>query len=183
MGVRLSPITAFTPNTMTSHSQTRPVPSSCVLRPSEIVNVVYRSLQTALAELCSDRYEVPLNLTRTAEEAEDTASMRVQIERRAVARLPAKILVSHVGGNIYDVRCAVEAGPAEQYSYSLPGHANPSRAQAPQLGKNLAGFLLDELERRVGRQRLRHSAIPLPPKFSTTAPREQLETPSREPST
>lgn len=150
---------------MTSRSHTRPLPSSRVLRPSEIVNVVYRSLENAVAELCAHRYEVPLMLRRTDEDVEDTSSLHVQIERRGIAHLPAKILVSHVGGNIYDVRCAVEDGPLEQYSYSLPGHANPNRAQAPQLGKSLAGFLLDELERRAGRQRLRHSAIPLPPEF------------------
>lgn len=160
---------------MTSQSHTRPVPSSRVLRPSEIVNVVYRSLDTALAEVCAHRYEVPLILRRANDDAEATPSLRVQIERRGIAQLPANIRVSHVGGNIYDVRCAVENGPTEQYSYSLPGHANPRQAQAPQLGKNLAGFLLDELERRVGRQRLRHSAIPLPPEFGAPSPDEQPE--------
>lgn len=151
---------------MTSRSNATGVPSSRVLHPRKIADVVYRSLESAMAEECSERYEVPVILNRADKKTDKPSWVRLRVERRGMVRMPAEIAVSHVGGNIYDIRCSVDAGPSSHHSYSLPGSSNPQSARAPRLGENLARFLLNELERKVGREQLRRSAIPLPTAFS-----------------
>lgn len=159
---------------MTSRSNAIHVPSSPVARPREIVDVVYRSVETAMADECSERYEVPVVLNRADEKVDAPSGLGVRVERRGVVGMPAEIAVSHVGGNIYDIRCTIEEGPSSHHSYSLPGSSDPRRARAPRLGESLARFLLDELERKVGREQLRRSAIPLPTAFSESFPEDGM---------
>lgn len=64
--------------------------------------------------------------------------------------------VTHVGGNVYDVDCAVEGGSSRRFTYCLPPQGNGSPLQMPDLGRRIGAFLLDELEQQVGRHRLRH---------------------------
>lgn len=174
------PVHAASVAIMTSRSNATILPSSGVGRAGKFVDAVYRSLETALEELCSERYGLPLVLNREDDDASEPTWMKVQVERRGVVHMPADIAVSHVGGNIYDVRCTVDEGPSNRYSYCVPGYAEPASVRAPRLGQHLARFLLDELERKLGRQELRRSAIPLPSKFSESIPGDGTSLPDRD---
>jgi hypothetical protein len=58
---------------------------------------------------------------------------------------------THVGENVYDVACEIEDGPSRRMSYALPAGAGTMLSWAPELGRTLARFLWDELERRLYR--------------------------------
>lgn len=152
--------------TMMSRSRTRPPTRVRPFPSSEILDLIYRGLETALREQCARRYDIPLSLHRLDSSEEEPASSGLRLERRGLIHLVARLTVSYVGGNVYDVRCSIEDGPTCRHSYSLPGNETQRSTQAPQLSATLIRFLLDELERQVGRQRLRRSAILLPARMS-----------------
>ena len=70
-------------------------------------------------------------------------------------RMGVQVEVSRVGGNVYDIHCNVAEGASRRYTYSLPGRGGTTLSRAPALGRTLGAFLLDELERQIGRRELR----------------------------
>jgi hypothetical protein len=80
--------------------------------------------------------------------------------------MSVRVVVTHVGGNVYDVLCAVEDGGSRRFSYSRPGEGGTAVSYAPALGEKVATFLLGELEKRLGRMLLKGPARPPRPASS-----------------
>ena len=118
-----------------------------------VPDVVFRSLKSALALQCRRRHDVEVTITRL-DQATDDPSIRLRVGCDDQIQLTAQISVSPVGGNVYDIDCTVEEGPSCQFTYSLPGRSGTALSRAPDLGRRLGAFLLDELERQVGRHYL-----------------------------
>lgn len=136
-----------------------PVPSSSQsssIPPSvrRIPDVIYRSLETALTLQGRRRHDADLALERVDPASADSP-MRIRFGDQAPLQMTAQIRVSPVGENVYDVHCAVEEGPSRRFTYSLPERAGTALSRAPCLGRKLGAFLLDELERQIGRRHLR----------------------------
>jgi hypothetical protein len=80
--------------------------------------------------------------------------MTVRVDCRGLMRMSVEFAVSHVGGNMYDVLCTVENEAIRRFSYSRSGHAGPGLSAAPYLGREIAAFLTDQFEKRLGRRLL-----------------------------
>jgi len=131
-----------------------PSPSSSISASFRCIpDVVYRSLETALTLQCRRRHGVDVTLKRTAQASADQP-MRIQLRCPDQIQMRAQIAVSHVGNNVYDVRCTVEEGPSRRLTYGQPGRAGTALSHAPCLGRTLGAFLLDELEQQIGRREL-----------------------------
>ena len=128
--------------------------------PRSILDVVYHGLEAALTRQFARRYDTGL-LLRLVDRSEDGRTMTVRVDCRGLMRMSVEFAVSHVGGNMYDVLCTVENEATRRFSYSRPVHAGSGLAQAPYLGREIATFLLDQFEKRLGRRLLlRRSATP-----------------------
>lgn len=128
-------------------TQPLPVPnvSSESCQPADIL---YRSLETAVAKECAGRHDTNVGLHRLDDS--DASTLHVELDCPLLQML-VHIHLTHVGGNVYDVCCSVEDGPSCRFSYSLPTHAGTVLSRAPCLGQKIATFLLDELEQQLGR--------------------------------
>lgn len=122
--------------------------------PNRITDVLYRSLESALVKQCARRYDAGVRLQRERVSSDGT-KMRIRIHCRGLAQMPVRVVVTHVGGNVYDVLCAVEDGGSRRFSYSRPGEGGTELSYAPALGEKVATFLLGELEKRLGRMLLK----------------------------
>jgi hypothetical protein len=103
-----------------------------------------------MKQQCARRYDEAVTLHRL-DRAAASELMRLRIECRDVVRVHVSVTASHVGGNVYDITCEVEDGPSRQVTYALPAGAGTALSWAPGLGQKLGRFLLDELERHLGR--------------------------------
>lgn len=138
-----------------------------------VVDVLYRSLETALIRQCAQRYGVGVAL-RPARVSEDGTTMQLQILCRGRVRETVQLEVNHVGGNVYDVICAVEGGDSRQFVYCISANDGDALPQAPTLGRRVATFVLEELEKQLGRKLLRrqvHSSMRL---SSSSRKREEI---------
>jgi hypothetical protein len=102
--------------------------------------------------------------------------MHVRLDRPDHRFLEAAFVIRHVGGNMYEVQGEVEGLPPRSFSYCLPEPAPLLAPAAPTLSREMAAFLLDALERRVGHDLLRRTAgrgvaARPPPTSSPPAPR------------
>ncbi|GEM_PF-3196508 len=117
-----------------------------------IADVVYQSFRRALADRCDDRHGLDVTTDRT------TTGQSTQLGLQCGDRgeMTASLTVQHVGGNVYDVHCAIDGGPSKKFVYCLAGGASPDTGLAlvPRLGREIAGFVLDALERSLGREGL-----------------------------
>jgi hypothetical protein len=118
-----------------------------------ILAVVCRSVESALAVLCRRRYDAEVTVKRLDRTATDQP-IRLRLECADQIEMDTQIRVSHVGGNVYDVRCTVPDGSSRRCTYSVPG-SGTTLSPAPELGRTLGTFLLDELERQIGSRHLR----------------------------
>lgn len=137
---------------MDSYASTSPhhSPNAQVLL-DRIADAVYRSFESALTEQCSNRDSLDVTVDRTAEGQPSEFSLRCH----DLIEMTATLSVQHVGGNVYDVYCTIEDDTSQQFVYCLPDKADAPLPPVPRLGRNLAVFLLDELEQSYGRQNLR----------------------------
>lgn len=121
-----------------------------------VADVLYRSLEMVFPARCAERYgtEVTINRTRDSTST-DTHLTEVSVKCSDLIQMSVRFTVSHAGGNVYDVRCAVEDGPTHRFTYSLPSSAAMSFLREPGLNQELANFLFGELECRLGRRLLR----------------------------
>lgn len=108
--------------TMTSRSRTQPPTRVRPCPSSEILDLIYRGLETALREQCARRYDIPLSLHRLDSSEEEPASSGLRLERRGLIHLVARLTVSYVGGNVYDVRCRRS---------NVPSFLQPARKRDP----------------------------------------------------
>jgi hypothetical protein len=133
-----------------SASQSSSIPSSV----RRIPDVIYRSLKTALTLQGRRRHDADLALERVDPASADSP-MQIRLGDQAPLQMTAQIRVSPVGEHVYEIHCTVEEGPSRRFTYSLPEQAGTALSRAPCLGRKLGGFLLDELERQIGRRHLR----------------------------
>ena len=136
-----------------------------------IAEVLYRSLEAALIRRCARDYDAEIVLLREGG-GEDGTKLQMQVRCRGLTRMPVRVVVTHVGGTIYDVLSAVEKGGTRRFSYSRPPDGATAVLNAPALGEKVAAFLLGELERRLGRMLLKGPTRP-PRPASSTGPRDE----------
>jgi hypothetical protein len=128
------------------------------LSPQQIADVLANNLSLVFDRLCEHRYGGPLSLRRIALPDDASATARFRLHRTGLPDLRVDFEIQHVGGNVYDVQGRIEDGPSRTFTYSLPATAPVHTARAPHLAHNVAAFLLDALERRVGSTLLQNEA-------------------------
>lgn len=143
---------------MTTTSRTPPshAPSS----PRRIADVVYRSLKTAVKQQSTRRYDEDVTLRRI-DRTSAGQLMQLRLECRDRVQVRVNVIATHVGGNVYDVKCELEDGPSRRVTFALPAGAGTAISWAPGLGQKLGDFLLDELERVLGRRSLSTGTFPV----------------------
>jgi hypothetical protein len=120
-----------------------------------VADVLTVNLRTVFDNLCVHRYGGPVSLERTEAPDPDPATARFRLHRTGLPDLRVAFAIRHVGGNVYDLHGAIEDGPDRTFTYSLP-ESNADRVpRAPFLAHEVASFLLDALEQRVGNDLLR----------------------------
>jgi len=118
---------------------------------TQVADVTYRSLTSALSQQCADLHNMDVEVTRTG--VGSSMEIRVQCEDRFEVCL--RVTVEHVGGNVYDVFCTIDEGASRQLTYSRPEGAGTSLPLCPRLGEKFSAFVLGALEQRLGRWHLR----------------------------
>lgn len=124
-----------------------------------VLDIVYRSLTTALRELCAREYNAGVTVHRAPGQPErGTATLRIQC--RGLGALSAQLTVCPVDDSLYEVRCTINDRPARRFSFSQPDEFGVRLSVAPVLGAQIANDLLDALKREVGDRVLRSAAGP-----------------------
>lgn len=136
----------------TSHSVSSPVSLH------RMIDGLYRSFVTALAEQCVERGGARVTVRRKEDSSDGGPSIQVQLVCSNLIWMPVRFTIRPNGERLYDVECAVEEGPSRQFTYTLPNQGQTEPSRMPSLGQELATFLLDELEERFG-QRLLHGPL------------------------
>lgn len=136
---------------MDSHASS-PFQDTKALR-NRIADVVSRSFQDAFADQCADRHGQTVTVERAAAES----LMRLQVQCPRHEPFSFRLAVQHVGGNVYDVHCTMDEGPTQTFVYCLSGEPDSETplALVPRLGHEIAGFVIDALEKSLGRRGLR----------------------------
>lgn len=117
----------------------------------QVADVIYRSLKSALPQQCAERHSVDVAIART----DEGPPMEIQVQCEDLFEMNLRVTVEHVGGNVYDVFCAIEEGASCQLTYGCPEEAGTPLPLCPRLGRKFAAFVLDGLEQRLGRWHLR----------------------------
>jgi hypothetical protein len=135
----------------------------------QIADALARSLAPVFVSLCTERYGGSVSLRRVERDASPSA-VHFRLDHPRLPVLEASFTIHHVGGNVYDVEGRVEGGPVRSFCYCLPDPAPLLVPEAPRLARDVAAFLLDALERRLGSDLLRRAvqsdertASPVPP--------------------
>jgi hypothetical protein len=133
--------------------------SQSVLAP-QIADILHDSLRAVFARLCTQRYGAPISLRRVKASAPPSSTARFQIDRAGHLTLEAEFIVRHLGGNMYEIAGTIEEGPSRAFTYCLPDPMPLLAPKAPRLAQDVAAFLLDALERRLGSDLLRTELRP-----------------------
>ena len=126
-----------------------------------VSDALCRGLKTTLPTLARRRYGagVPVHCLG-GPGTQEPARLRLACDEQPPSdeqvQLEARLRVTHVGGNVYDVDCAVEGGSSRRFTYSLPRRKDMSPLCIPDLDRTIGPFLLGELEQHIGRHRLQH---------------------------
>lgn len=120
----------------------------------QITDVLTESLKQAFNEVCPKRYGAPLTLQRI-DDPDNPKRVSFSLNGSDAIALHIHVTISHVGGNVYDIGTQVEEGPVRNFTYSEPDASGSSLSITPYLGKKIAKHLLDEVEKRLGKQILR----------------------------
>ena len=127
---------------------------------NRVLGMLFRSLETALTRQFARRYDAGIAL-RPDRQSEDEAKMQVHLLCQGRVDVPVQIEVHHVGGNVYDVKCAVENGGSRQFVHCFRTHKDRNAFRcAPALKRKMTLFLLEELEKKYGRKLLRTLGSP-----------------------
>ncbi len=118
---------------------------------TQIADVTCRSLASALAQRCADLHGMDVEVART----DPGPPVKIQVRCGGRFEVGLRVAVEHVGGNVYDVFCTIEEGASCRLTYSRPEGAGAPLPLCPRLGRRFSAFVLEELERRLGRWHLR----------------------------
>lgn len=136
-------------------------PSSCA-PPSRVAVALYRSLEAELIRQCAREYDTGVAIQCREEPPEEAPELSLRIDCPGLVQMLARCTVTHAGGNVYEVNCAVEDDASEEifsrrFSYSVPiRKAETELVRLPALGKKVATFFRRELEKHVGRHILQN---------------------------
>jgi len=128
--------------------------SAMCCSPSHIAELAYDSLQGALKDECSRRGLKEVILKKESQDVSEP-HLDLQLKRPGVIALGGEIACRWVGGNVCEVECCVEDGPPRRFCACVEHSGGLAVSEVPVLGQKVARFLLDELERRLGRRVLR----------------------------
>jgi hypothetical protein len=128
-----------------------------------IADALIKGLPATLDTLSTERYGGPLPV-RLLPDAPDT---QVRLALPDLPPLEAVFTSRHAGGNVYDVEARIDGRPVRSFGYCLPDPAPLLMPLPVRLAREVAGFLLDELERRVGRDLIRQQIAALATGFSS----------------
>lgn len=137
---------------MSTHSVSQS--SGASAPPRRILDVVCRSLKTALTVHCRRRHDLDVTVER-GDRTSAVQPVHIRLACSDQIQMTARIRVRPPGGPVYDVCCIVEEGPSRRFTYSPSGWAGTTLSRAPCLGRKLGRFLLDELEQQIGQRYLR----------------------------
>lgn len=128
-------------------------------RPSvQIADVLADNLPSVFETLCRERYGGLLSLRRMEDaDAALPATVRFRLEWSGRPSLEASFRIRHLGGNMYDVQGQIAGLPPRSFDYCLPEPTPVLPLRAPRLARDVATFLLDGLERRIGNEILRRT--------------------------
>jgi len=140
-----------------------------------IADALAGSLPEVLDTLSAERYGGPLPFRPVI------SSPPVRCRLAPPEDLPpleSTFTIRHGGGNVYEVEGRIDGRPARSFRYCLPDPAPLLVPAAPRLTREVATFMLDELERRLGRNLLRQALVSTAP---GSAPPTTQAPPPREP--
>lgn len=123
--------------------------------PRRIADVLAINLESVFDNLCTHRYGGPVPLERLEIPDLGSTTARFRLHRADLPEVCVDFAIRHVGGNVYDLQGTIEDGPSRTFTYSLPDSDADRVPRAPLLAGEVASFLLDALERRVGNDLLR----------------------------
>lgn len=123
-----------------------------------IAEVLAQSLPGALDTLSTQRYGGPL----PGQLPDASPPVGYRLTPPDLPPLEATFTIRHVGGNVYDVEARVDGRAVQSFCYCLPEPAPLLVPSSPRLARDVAAFLLDELERQLGRDLLRRALDPAP---------------------
>jgi hypothetical protein len=127
---------------------------------------LYRSLEAALTRQCAHEYDTGVTIQCRDEPTEEAPELSLRIDCPGLVQMPARYTVTHAGGNVYEVSCAVEDDASDEtfsrrFSYSVPIQETETEiVRLPTLGKKVATFFRHELEKHVGRHILQNPLSP-----------------------
>lgn len=141
-------------------SRPLPEPPSSEPPSPRFSSVLYGSVDRALRRQCARRYNAGIILRQVRTTSNDESTVRLLVESRGLLQMRVRLRIRPAGGNICDVRCTVDDGASHRFSYSLPDETDSTLSYDPHLGKEIATFLREELEKRLGRLLLQSPAGP-----------------------
>jgi hypothetical protein len=127
-----------------------------------VATALYRSLEAKLTRQCAREYDTGVTLQCRDEPTEEEPEMHLRIACRDLVQMPVRFTVTHAGGNVYEVSCAVEDNASDEifsrrFSYSVPPPESETElVRLPGLGTKVATFFRRELEKHVGRHTLQN---------------------------
>jgi hypothetical protein len=132
---------------------------------NRVARTLYQTLVTELTQQFAKRYDAGIvlqcpELRRIEESPDDVSLMVVRLYSRGLTTMQGRLLVTCIDNSGYDVLCTVEDGQTRRFSYHLPGPKTPAPHQLVPLAQDLATFLRQELENRLGRLLLQSPARP-----------------------
>ena len=123
---------------------------------SLIADVLVTSLANVLDNLCLERYDRDVvSLHRIEDPDLPPSTVGLRLDRPGLPSLESQFTVRHLGGNVYELIGEIEDGRSRSFMYCLPDPAPLLVPSAPKLASDVARFLLDEMECRLGRGLLR----------------------------
>ena len=140
---------------MSTRSSSKPPPSR--LTHSQLSEALYRTLKVALDRQCATRYNVGIELRCLETSSEGEVEVKLCVECNGLTQMPVRLSGIHVGGNVYEIVCCVEGGASHRFSYSLPVPTGAQLSCMSHVSEEVAAFLREELERRLGRLLLQRS--------------------------
>jgi len=135
---------------MSPASQSSAAPASS----RRIPDVIFQSLKSALTVQARRRHDADVTVARLDRTSTDPP-MQLRLECSDHVQMAVEIRLRPVGDKVYDVHCTVTEGASHRFTYSACSETGTALSRAPCLGRKLGTFLLDELERHVGRHHLR----------------------------
>lgn len=116
----------------------------------ELVEVLADRMEPAFEALCIERYGGPIALHRTKSPSSSPSTLCFRFDPPDLPALRTTFVVQHVGGNVYDFAGSIENGPTRSFTCSLTETETPFSLEGT-LPPDVAAFLLDALEQRLGR--------------------------------